>query len=110
MDKINFGISEKTWSLLLDTLAGYEEIDQAVIFGSRAKGNCQKGSDIDIAIYGDRVDAKIALDLSASLNEKIASPYHFDVLAGNSVTNPDLIDHIERVGQPFYKRSNGIHT
>lgn len=48
----NFGISDFSFNCICDTLKKYEDIERALIFGSRAKGNYKKGSDIDLAIYG----------------------------------------------------------
>ena len=46
-----FGISERPYKLLIETLSNFPEIEQAVIFGSRAKGNLKKSSDIG---YSDK--------------------------------------------------------
>ena len=102
--KNKFGIYEKSFSLILDTLSQYSDIDKALIFGSRAKGNYKKGSDIDIAVYGNSLDNNRALDLSAALNERIPSPYFCDVVAPEFLENQNLIEHINRVGIVFYEK------
>lgn len=38
--------------------ARFEEIDRALIFGSRAMGNHKKGSDVDIAVSGESVTSQ----------------------------------------------------
>lgn len=40
-------------------LIKFNEIEEAVVFGSRAMGNYKKGSDIDIVIIGELVTSKI---------------------------------------------------
>ena len=102
--KNKFGIYEKSFSLILDTLSQFYDIDKALIFGSRAKGNFKKGSDIDIAVYGEEMDKNRALDLSAALNERIPSPYFCDVVAPVFLENQNLVEHINRVGIVFYER------
>ena len=99
----NFGISHKSWRILLTTIKSFTEIECAIIFGSRAKGNFKKGSDIDIAIYGKNVDKTLALDLNAKLNEDVPSPYFYDIVAGDKLDDLDLIEHIKRVGKIIYK-------
>jgi len=99
----NFGIRNKSWGILLKALESYKQIDSAVIFGSRAIGNYKSGSDIDIAIYGENVNTKTALDLNAKLNEELPSPYFYDVVVPELLNNPDLVVHIDRVGKVFYQ-------
>ncbi len=47
----------------------FSAVEQAVIFGSRAKGNYKKGSDVDIAILGKDIDDKLTSKISYILNE-----------------------------------------
>ena len=70
-----FGISEKSFHLLNQALIRFPQIEETVIFGSRAKGNYKTGSDIDIAIKGKNCSPKIAWDLNAYLNEELPIPY-----------------------------------
>lgn len=105
MSNGNFGISAKSARLIQQVLAEYETIEQVRIFGSRAKGNYQKGSDIDLAIYGKNLQKQTALNLSAQLNEDTPIPYFVDVLAPKFLDNPALIDHIRRVGVVFYEKT-----
>ena len=47
---MNFGLNEETLSKLCDYFARHPEIEQVKIYGSRAMGNCEKGSDIDLGV------------------------------------------------------------
>ena len=47
----------------------FNEIEKAIVFGSRAIGNYKKGSDVDIAIIGDGIDSKTVYKLDDYLNE-----------------------------------------
>jgi len=40
---------------IITTLQQFSEIEKAVIFGSRVKGNYKPGSDVDIAIWGNDI-------------------------------------------------------
>lgn len=102
-----FGISPATWERLQATLSEYDAVEKAVLFGSRALGRARKGSDIDLVLWGPRVSTRIALDVAGRLNEREPIPYHVDVLCGNALDNPDLRDHIERVGKVVYQRREG---
>ena len=102
----NFGISDGSFNLLVETLAGFDSVDFAAIFGSRAKGDFKKGSDIDIAVFGDKLTEEDVMTLEGKLNENIPIPYYVDVVATKFTDNENLLDHIERVGIVFYKRTN----
>ncbi|MBN1981674.1 MAG: nucleotidyltransferase domain-containing protein [Chitinivibrionales bacterium] len=100
-----FGISEKSYSLIQSTLAHFEEIEVAVIFGSRAKGNFRNGSDIDLALKGKECTPRTALDVSGKLNESLPIPYRVDVLDYNSIQHQQLKEHIDRMGIIFYTKA-----
>ncbi len=99
-----FGISEKSFRLIIDVLKRFDEVDSVVIFGSRAKGNYRNGSDIDLALKGDRITPKIILDISGILNEQLPIPYHVDVVNYNCINVPELKEHIDRIGKEFYRK------
>ena len=46
-----FGLEEKIIEDMVKILKKYEEVESAKIFGSRARGDYQKTSDIDIALF-----------------------------------------------------------
>lgn len=43
-------------------------------------------------------------DLNAFLNEETNMPYYVDVVNYNTLTNKELINHIDRVGKVIYSR------
>jgi predicted nucleotidyltransferase len=61
---MRFGLEENDINIICSYLSKYPEIEKATIFGSRAKGNFKKGSDVDIALYG----RKVTLDTVTSVN------------------------------------------
>lgn len=75
------------------------EIQSAIIFGSRAMGTSRNGSDVDIAIKGDRITEDLILEISSELNEKIQIPYRVDIVAPDLTDNEDLAENIKRVGK-----------
>lgn len=93
-----FGVSERSWKLLLESLAGCPEVERAILFGSRAMGNYRKGSDIDIAIKGDRVSPRTIAHLSALLNERLPLPYQIDLVDYSHISSPALKRHIDEHG------------
>jgi uncharacterized protein len=93
-----FGITDNSYSLILKTIAKFPEIEKAVIFGSRAMGNYKKGSDIDLAVFGQNIDLDRISGLQSILNQRLPIPYHVDMVHFDTVENKELQDHINDVG------------
>lgn len=99
-----YGVSERSWRLLLESLAGCPEVERAILFGSRAMGNYRKGSDIDIALVGDCVSPRTIAHLSALLNERLPLPYQIDLVDYSHIASPALKQHIDEHGVEIWKR------
>ncbi|MEI7504129.1 MAG: nucleotidyltransferase domain-containing protein [Paludibacter sp.] len=97
-----FGLSEHDMDVLKSVLSSYSQVDEAIIFGSRSKGNFRNGSDVDIALKGLELNLDIVSKISYTLNEETTMPYKFDILNYNSISNNELIDHINRVWISIY--------
>lgn len=78
-------------------------IDKVVIFGSRAKGNFRPGSDIDLAIFSLNMTYLELMNLENEIDD-LLMPYSVDIVHFDKLTNPELIDHIKRVGVQLYAR------
>lgn len=104
----NFGISDKSYQLIISELVKFPEVEKVVVFGSRAKGNYKSGSDIDLAIIGENCSDKTALNLNGLLNEEIPVPYHIDVVCYNQLKHTELKEHIDRVGITFYEQNKPL--
>jgi predicted nucleotidyltransferase len=89
---------------LESVLSQFADIEQCVIFGSRAKGNYRNGSDVDLAIMGNNIHFETISKLSYILNEESPMPYHFDVIHFERIENTDLKEHISRVGIVLYNK------
>jgi predicted nucleotidyltransferase len=99
-----YGLLDRDIKFIIKALKNYIEIDKAVIFGSRAIGNYKKGSDIDLAIFGEKIDRNIIIKLNDDLNEKYPLPYFFDIINYNDISNKELKDHIDNLGKLIYNR------
>ncbi len=77
---LDFGLTHSDLHAIKQVLAKYPQIEQAIIFGSRAKGNYKPGSDVDIALKGAHLTSQLINRVSFELNEETTMPYHFDVL------------------------------
>lgn len=73
------------------------KISDAVLFGSRATGKYDPGSDIDIALTGEGLKLNDILDISTELDD-LDLPWSVDLVIFDRIESPELIDHIERRG------------
>lgn len=71
-----FGISHKSFQIIQDTFKQYPQIEQVILFGSRAKGNFKKRSDIDLVLKGHSCTAQMIQQLSGWLNEHTIIIFH----------------------------------
>ena len=101
---MNNGLTKKDTETLICEFKNIPEIKEAIFFGSRAMGNYKKGSDIDICIKGENITPSITSRLHDILEEEINLPYFFDVINYNSISNKDLKNHIDGVGEKIYTR------
>lgn len=93
------GLSQTDISRITAAIKQFPEIDDALIFGSRAKGTHKKASDVDLAIKGRAVTGETVKRLSFLLNEELPLPYFFDVVHYETLENRQLIEHIDRIGK-----------
>ena len=99
---MNFGLPEKTIEQICKFFSTIPEVNEVRVFGSRALGNYEKASDIDLVFITDS-EKDLTAHLLAELDE-LPTPYFFDLKDYNRITNLDLKDHIDRVGKILYKK------
>ena len=98
------GIPDEFSSMLLKAinLTSYPEIEQVLVFGSRAKGNFRPGSDIDLAIKGP-VTIDQVWEIQAAINQ-LELPWKTDVVALNNKLDEGFRKEIERFGLVVWER------
>jgi predicted nucleotidyltransferase len=96
------GLSEEDVRSIRRTLRFFPKISEAILYGSRAKGNYRPGSDIDLTLKGNELSHQDLLDIELALDDLLL-PYKIDLSLHHQIDNPQLIEHIDRVGKLFYK-------
>ena len=100
------GLKEPALSRIRDVLRRHPKVQEAILFGSRAKGSHKPGSDLDIALVGDELRLKDLNAISLALDDLLL-PYAIDLALYHRIDNPDLLEHINRVGKTIYTRTAG---
>lgn len=101
----NTGLTSSQINSIKEVFAKYPAVQEVVLYGSRAMGNFKPASDIDLAIKGAGINLglqnKIELDL-----DDLMLPYKMDVSVYHKISNPELRNHIDRVGQEIYNHKD----
>lgn len=100
-DDTKYGLTQKTLEKIIKMFKKFPEIEQCVLYGSRAIGNFKNGSDIDIVLKGEKLNLSILNRIELMLDDLLL-PYTFDLSAIQYINNPDLIEHINRIGKILY--------
>ena len=97
------GLLEKDLEYIREAISKYRQIEKVILFGSRAMGNYKNGSDVDLALVGDKLTRSVVQELSEALNEEYPLPYFFDVLDYGEIKNTELKEHIDNFGKCIYE-------
>ncbi|MCK5096873.1 MAG: nucleotidyltransferase domain-containing protein [Desulfobacteraceae bacterium] len=100
-----YGLNKEIVQKINKIFLHYDQIEEIIIYGSRAKGTFKPGSDIDLTLKGKDLNLKTLNKIGLDL-DNLNLPYTFDISIYNRITNSDLIDHIKRVGKVFYKKND----
>ena len=80
------------------TAAVQNNISKIILFGSRARGDYKKTSDIDLAVTGGNTS------LFAADMEETSTLLTFDIVDMDKPVQPELLQSIEREGITLYEK------
>ena len=92
-----YGLSDKEFAEMKAIFGQCKNLEKVILYGSRAKGNYKKFSDVDITLEGDNLTLADLFRIQDLLYESDL-PYMYDVSIFSKISNPDLTDHIRRKG------------
>ena len=104
MNPLSSGLSEATIDKIRGVFAARPRVEKAILYGSRARGDFKKGSDIDLTLFGDGLGHEDLLDLTDQLDELLL-PYTIDLSIFDRLNHANLQEHITRLGVVFYERT-----
>lgn len=100
---INTGLNNLDIKKIQSVFKLHPEIEKAILFGSRAKGNYKAASDIDLTLVGTTLTLSLQQEIENELDDLLL-PYKFDISIYHTINSTELLDHINRVGQLFFKK------
>ena len=107
---MRFGLTREDLDYLCKAFSALPEIEEVVVFGSRAMNTHTTGSDVDLAIKGKMLDPATIAHLHFILEEDLPLPYFFDVIDYSTIRNTNLKAHIDRFGELVYRKGAGETT
>ncbi len=96
-----FGLPAYAMAQIIGVLSRQPEIQRVILFGSRAKGNYRAGSDVDLCLVAPDLTQQARYALESALDDLLL-PWKIDLVLRHEIDNPDLLAHVDRVGQPFW--------
>jgi predicted nucleotidyltransferase len=98
------GLSKDAVDRIVAVLSGFPSVEKTILFGSRAKGTYKPGSDIDLALVGQQgLDWTVVGKIDDALDD-LMLPYRFSLVVYDNSTDPEVAEHIKRVGVSLFER------
>ena len=95
---MSIGLNDSLKTEIIE-LAKKHNIDKVILFGSRARGDYNKVSDIDIAVTGGDI-----AEFSIDVDEETKTLLQFDVVNLEGSVQKELLESIEREGIVIYEK------
>ncbi|WAM34957.1 nucleotidyltransferase domain-containing protein [Caldicellulosiruptor morganii] len=102
-----FGIEEEILDKIVEIFKKYRQVRKACVFGSRARGDYKRGSDLDLCIWLEEGCENPVYKIEDELDE-LDTILLFDIVAFNSITKESLKESILREGVIIYERFEEI--
>ncbi len=99
-----YGLRDKDMKYMHTLFAAYPAIEKVILYGSRAMGHYELGSDIDLAIVGDNISSMDLARIHDKLENESPTLLFFDVVSYNSIRNEELKERIDRFGKVIYQK------
>jgi predicted nucleotidyltransferase len=106
---MKYGLPAAAIEKICAVFARFPQIEKAVLYGSRAKGNFKPGSDIDLTLLGENLTSAQLGEIAEALDDLLL-PYTIDLSVYAELNHAKLREHIDRVGVVFYERGGCCAT
>ncbi|GMB09190.1 hypothetical protein EDD69_1231 [Thermolongibacillus altinsuensis] len=101
------GISKRWIGELQTYCSTNDKIEKVVLFGSRARGDYQKTSDIDLVIWTKNASHS-EQNLMEHAIQQMPTPFKIDVLFFDRLTKEKLISNILKEGIVIYEKGAAL--
>ena len=81
------------------SIAIKNDIKKLILFGSRARGDFKRTSDIDLAVEGGNISA-----FAVQVDEDVSTLFEFDIINLDGRVQKELLESIRREGVLLYEK------
>jgi predicted nucleotidyltransferase len=99
----NCGLSKEEISSNHAIFLEYENIEQVILYSTRASGNYKNYSDVDLSLIGKNISLSEIYEIENQIDDLLL-PYQFDISEFHAILNMDLKRQIQQNGILFYKK------
>ena len=94
---MSFGLPSAVIDKLVDIFREDARIQNVWLYGSRALGRESASSDIDLCIKGNALQLNDLFAIEMRIDDLLL-PWKVDLALKHLINNPELLEHIRRVG------------
>lgn len=96
------GLDRKLLERIIHTIVSHKDVEQIILYGSRARAGFKRASDIDLAIAGSRWTPDDIAVVKFNLDTLLPTPLKFDVVLLNTLKKSGLKENILEEGITVY--------
>jgi predicted nucleotidyltransferase len=101
--KKRFGISDQVWRRICEVFEAHPQVEEVLLYGSRAKGAHRDASDIDMVLKGDELSLTDQFRLETELDDLLL-PWHIELCRYHAIQDEAFRREIDRWGQSVYRK------
>ena len=101
---MQYGLTDIELSKLLGAITESPEVEEIILYGSRARGNYRRYSDIDLTLTGESLERRTLYRILERIDDLLL-PYEIDLSIKAELDYQPLLDEINTEGITIYKRS-----
>jgi predicted nucleotidyltransferase len=101
---MKYGLKEENIARMQTVFSYFPEVEKAILYGSRAKGNFKPNSDIDITLTGDLLSLDLLNQIEWKLDDLLL-PYKIDLSILQHLKNDEFIKQIQETGIVLFTKS-----
>ncbi len=96
------GIPKSVETKLIKVFAQFPSVETVRLYGSRAKNQYRKGSDIDLVLTGPKLNFQTLLKIYSKIDDLLL-PYKVDLSLYDFIKNSFLKSEIQKWGKIIYQ-------
>ena len=101
---MSYGLTDIELRKLIGAITESPEVEEIILYGSRARGNYRRYSDIDLTLTGESLERRTLYRILERIADLLL-PYEIDLSIKSELDYQPLLDEINTEGITIYKRS-----